>query len=81
MILWTGKVITEENPWRWEVEVTRQCVALQKCIHTEDGDWYPIGHYYSVGIQRLPIFGYYSGYYDGDHKAIHLGWFYITWGG
>lgn len=30
-----------------------------------------------MGFQRKPIWCAYYCWYDGDHWALHLGWFYI----
>ena len=42
--------------------------------------WHPVGRYFHVGIQKKPHLGFYSTYHDGEHRVIHLGWFFITWG-
>ena len=48
--------------------------------YESDGKWNSVGHYATLGIQKKPQVGVYGTYYDGEHRVIHLGWFFIAWG-
>ncbi len=68
--------------WRWAAVADRWSVGAEEQMQRgEAGLWYPALRYVYVGAARTPPdkSGYYHDYYDGCHRTLWLGPFFLSW--
>ena len=65
--------------WRWTLDVERWSVGLTHRVRIL-GEWGYGTAYASVHAMRRFRVGWFSCYYDGEHRVLSLGWLRISWG-
>lgn len=51
----------------------------RQLLHNGASEWGGCLSYFLIGFQKKFRFGYSSDWYDGQHRIINLGWFFINW--